>query len=185
MERLIEEIKTNFRSEISKNDPKVMRLYKLKGELFNLTNQTAIFGMTPKEKKLFEKDVEKKSAIMNKLEVEIEEIKQNKIYDNAFEWRFEFPEVLNDEGGFMGFDVVIGNPPYIRQEEISALKPYLQSNYKTYAGTADLFVYFVELGVRLLPHAGDFTFIIPNKWMRAGYGKAYANLLKLIKYRLL
>jgi adenine-specific DNA-methyltransferase len=47
-----------------------------------------------------------------KLETEIEEIKANKIYENAFEWRFEFPEVLNDDGDFVGFDVVIGNPPY-------------------------------------------------------------------------
>jgi adenine-specific DNA-methyltransferase len=48
-----------------------------------------------------------------KLETEINEIRDNQIYENAFEWRFEFPEVLNDAGDFTGFDVVIGNPPYI------------------------------------------------------------------------
>ena len=56
------------------------------------------------------------------LETELEEIKNNKIYENAFEWRFEFPEVLNDEGDFIGFDVVIGNPPYVRQELFKEIK---------------------------------------------------------------
>jgi hypothetical protein len=172
MERLIADIKSNFRSEISKNDLKVIKLYKLKGELFNLTSQTAIFGMAPKEKAVWEKDVNQKTLQIEKLETEIEEIKNNKIYENAFEWRFEFPEVLNDEGDFVGFDVVIGNPPYIRQEEIGWMKPYLQQNFLTYAGTADMYVFFVELGMRLLHEGGEFTYILPNKWMRGGYGKA-------------
>jgi type II restriction/modification system DNA methylase subunit YeeA len=68
--------------------------------------------------------------------------------------------------------VVIGNPPYIRQEEFSGLKHYLLTAFpETGAGTADLFVYFVELSMRLLKQEGEFAFIIPNKWMRAGYGK--------------
>ncbi len=178
MEALIAQIKTNFRSEISKNDPKILRKAKLGGELFNLTSQTAIFEETAKEKKIRLAKVEKVSAELNKLDTQIEEIKANQIYENAFEWRFEFPEVLNDEGDFVGFDVVIGNPPYIRQEEFSGLKPYLQGRFKTFAGTADLYVYFVELGMDLLRDSGNFVFIIPNKWMRAGYGKALRSYVK-------
>ncbi|MCX6272754.1 MAG: Eco57I restriction-modification methylase domain-containing protein, partial [Bacteroidetes bacterium] len=105
------------------------------------------------------------------LDQEVEEIKHNPIYDHAFEWRIEFPEVLNDDGDFVGFDIVIGNPPYIRQEEFSNIKGYLESNYETFAGTADLYVYFVERGLQLLKNRGKFIFILPNKWMRAGYGK--------------
>jgi hypothetical protein len=109
---------------------------------------------------------------MDKLRVEIEDIEGGKIYENAFEWRFEFPEVLNDDGVFVGFDVVIGNPPYIRQEEIKNQKPYLQTNFITYSGTADLYVFFVEKGFKILKAKGQFCYIMPNKWMQAGYGKA-------------
>ncbi|MFM6243942.1 MAG: Eco57I restriction-modification methylase domain-containing protein [Dolichospermum sp.] len=109
---------------------------------------------------------------MDKLRVEIENIESGKIYDHAFEWRFEFPEVLNNDGDFIGFDVVIGNPPYIRQEVIKNQKPYLQTNFITYSGTADLYVFFVEKGFNILKAKGHFCYIMPNKWMQAGYGKA-------------
>jgi adenine-specific DNA-methyltransferase len=178
MERLINTIKSDFRSEITKNDPKIIKKAKLGGELYNLTMQTGLFEESAKEKKTRLDRIDKVSQEINKLETEIEEIKANQIYENAFEWRFEFPEVLNDEGDFVGFDVVIGNPPYIRQEEFSSLKPYLQSRFQTFAGTADLYVYFVELSMNLLKDFGNFVFIIPNKWMRAGYGKSLRNYVK-------
>ncbi len=182
MERLIEDIKNDFRSEINKNDPKVLRLKKLSDELVKHTTQTSMFEQTAKEKKEWKKTTEKLTAQIKKLETEIEEIKSNKIYENAFEWRFEFPEVLNDKGDFIGFDVVIGNPPYIRQEEFKEIKSFLESRYSTYAGTADLFVYFIELAFKNLRKGGDFIFIVPNKWMRAGYGKNLRNFLK--EYRM-
>lgn len=178
MENLINAIKSDFRSEIANNDPKVKRKAKLGGELYNLTMQTGLFEESTKEKKARLAKIEKVSKELEKLETEIEEIKANQIFENAFEWRFEFPEVLNDKGDFVGFDVVIGNPPYIRQEEFSSLKPYLQGRFQTYAGTADLYVYFVELSLNLLKSSGNFVFIIPNKWMRAGYGKALRSYVK-------
>ena len=172
MERLINEIKSNFRSEISLNDPKAKRLRNLNGELFTLTNQGQLFELSKKGKAEWNAKVAKLAAETQKLETEIEEIKSNKIYENAFEWRFEFPEVLDVNGDFVGFDVVIGNPPYIRQEEFSGIKPYLQSQFETYAGTADLYVFFVERGIQILRQKGNFIYILPNKWMRAGYGAA-------------
>ncbi|MHA7128635.1 class I SAM-dependent DNA methyltransferase [Algoriphagus namhaensis] len=178
MENLINAIKSDFRSEIANNDPKVKRKAKLGGELYNLTMQTGLFEESAKEKKARLAKIDKVSKELEKLETEIEEIKANQIYENAFEWRFEFPEVLNDKGDFEGFDVVIGNPPYIRQEEFSGLKPYLKGRFQTFAGTADLYVYFVELSMNLLKSSGQFVFIIPNKWMRAGYGKAMRNYVK-------
>jgi len=183
MERLIGEIKTSFQSEITRNAPKAVKLYKLAGELTTLTTQTGLFGMTDREKKDWTKQVDKLTAEVKKLEVEIEDIRSNKIYENAFEWRFEFPEVLNDEGEFVGFDVVIGNPPYIRQEELTEFKPLFQSTFSTFAGTADLYVYFVEQGLRLLKPNGEFAFILPNKWMRTGYGKALRIYLKDVDIR--
>jgi hypothetical protein len=183
MENLINAIKSDFRSEIANNDPKVKRKAKLGGELYNLTMQTGLFEESVKEKKTRLAKIEKVSTELEKLETEIEEIKANQIFENAFEWRFEFPEVLNDEGDFVGFDLVIGNPPYIRQEEFSSLKPYLQGKFQTYAGTADLYVYFVELSMNLLKESANFVFIIPNKWMRAGYGKALRNYVKSFAIR--
>ena len=177
MERLITSIKSDFRSEITKDDPKLKRLSKLNGELFNLTSQDSLFEMEKKQKALWTKQIEKLTSEVKKLDAEIEEIKANKIYENAFEWRFEFPEVLNDAGDFVGFDVVIGNPPYIRQEAFAEIKPYLQANFESFTGTADLFVYFIELGIRNLKKGGSFTFIVPNKWMKAGYGKNIRNFL--------
>jgi len=181
MENLIDKIKNDFESEIAANDKRVLRLNKQKGELFTLTNQQQLFELSRKEKTGWNKKVKKLTQNIQKLETELEEIRTNKIYENAFEWRFEFPEVLNDDGEFTGFDVVIGNPPYIRQEEFSPLKPYLQEHFETYAGTADLYVYFIELGIRNLKPGSEFTFIVPNKWMRAGYGKSLRNFVKQLK----
>lgn len=80
-----------------------------------------------------------------------------------------------------GFDIVIGNPPYVRHEKITGQKSVLQSIYGqkdrkgqplgSYAGTADLFVYFIERGMRLLKAGGAFSYITSNKWYRAKYGE--------------
>ncbi|MGD0028085.1 MAG: N-6 DNA methylase [Candidatus Bathyarchaeia archaeon] len=94
-------------------------------------------------------------------------------HDKAFKWEEQFNEIMR-EGGF---DVVIGNPPYVRQEELSEIKPYLEANYETYQGTADLFVYFFEKELKILKEDGYFGMIVSNKWLRAGYGKGLRKLL--------
>ncbi|WP_305871965.1 class I SAM-dependent DNA methyltransferase [Helicobacter pylori] len=92
-------------------------------------------------------------------------------YHNAFEWRFEFPEVLDDEGNFLGFDCIIGNPPYIRQEHIKDLKPLLEKQYHDfYNSTADIYTYFFALSYHLLKEKGFNAFITSNKYARAKYG---------------
>ncbi|GAA8649267.1 class I SAM-dependent DNA methyltransferase [Helicobacter pylori] len=99
-------------------------------------------------------------------------------YQNAFEWRFEFPEVLNDEGDFLGFDCIIGNPPYIRQEHIKEIKPLLQKQYPNfYNSTADIYTYFFALSYRLLKDKGFNAFITSNKYARAKYGAKLRELL--------
>ena len=70
-----------------------------------------------------------------------------------------------------GFDVVIGNPPYVRQEKIKSLKPTLKKQYDCYTGTADLYVYFYERGFQLLRDNGILTYISSNKYFRSAYGK--------------
>ncbi|WRD21446.1 class I SAM-dependent DNA methyltransferase [Helicobacter pylori] len=92
-------------------------------------------------------------------------------YQNAFEWRFEFPEVLDDEGDFLGFDCIIGNPPYIRQEHIKDIKPLLEKQYQDfYNSTADIYTYFFALSYHLLKDKGFNAFITSNKYARAKYG---------------
>lgn len=177
-EQLIKLIKSDFESEIAKNDPHLVELKNNKGKLFRLTNQTSMFERNKAQTAKWEKDVNAHIARITTLETTIEKIRSGKLFENAFEWRFEFPEVLNDEGDFVGFDVVIGNPPYIRQEELKSVKPYLQTNYATFVGTADIYVYFVERGMNILRNGGSFIYILPNKWMRAGYGRMLRGWLK-------
>ncbi len=175
-EKLIDQIKKDFRTEIGKNDPKVQLLSKKSGELFNLLNQARVFEPTEKEKKEQVKKKEKLETEIRKLAAEVEEIKNSAIYKDAFEWRFEFPEVLNNEGKFIGFDSIIGNPPYIRIQDLrqgneGLVEYYNRSFYSTNSGNYDLYVPFVELGHRLLKERGDFCFIMPHKFMNANYGE--------------
>ncbi|MGT0071869.1 type IIG restriction enzyme/methyltransferase, partial [Helicobacter pylori] len=104
----------------------------------------------------------------------LENLKNSK----TLEWRFEFPEVLDDEGDFLGFDCIIGNPPYIRQEQIREIKPLLQKQYPDfYNSTADIYTYFFALSYRLLKDKGFNAFITSNKYARAKYGAQLRELL--------
>ena len=177
MERLIADIKSDFRSEIASNDPKIKRLQKIKGELYSLTNQTSLFEKSKKEKEEWNKKVQKFTDEIKKIESEIEEIKNNQIYENAFEWRFEFPEVLNEKGDFVGFDVVIANPPYISGKSgffDESSKIFFNNNYFTAEYQLDTYILFIELVAKILSQHKCFSLIIPNTWL--------ANL-KLVKIR--
>jgi hypothetical protein len=175
---LIADIKGNFRSEIGINDPKKLSLEKKKGELFNYTQQVGLFERSKKEQTQWNKTVNTLSAEVQKLETDIEEIKSNKIYENAFEWRFEFPEVLNDAGDFVGFDVVIGNPPYVQLQSMKEMSvQYEKLNYATYSSMGDLYALFYEKGNEILKQEGILTFITGSAWMRANYGKQLRDYL--------
>ncbi len=110
----------------------------------------------------------------NKLLIKIKECYEtleNLKNSKTLEWRFEFPEVLDDEGDFLGFDCIIGNPPYIRQEQIREIKPLLQKQYQDfYNSTADIYTYFFALSYHLLKEKGFNAFITSNKYARAKYG---------------
>jgi type II restriction/modification system DNA methylase subunit YeeA len=86
--------------------------------------------------------------------------------DKAFSWEKEFPEVF--EGG--GFDVIIGNPPYVRAESFLEIKLFLSQKYSVFNGNADLYSYFYEKGIGILCKNGIFSMITPNKWMESNYG---------------
>ncbi|GAA9920849.1 class I SAM-dependent DNA methyltransferase [Helicobacter pylori] len=117
----------------------------------------------------------------NKLLIKIKECYEtleNLKNSKTLEWRFEFPEVLDDEGDFLGFDCIIGNPPYIRQEQIREIKPLLQKQYQDfYNSTADIYTYFFALSYHLLKDKGFNAFITSNKYARAKYGAKLRELL--------
>ncbi|EPZ94276.1 class I SAM-dependent DNA methyltransferase [Helicobacter pylori] len=117
----------------------------------------------------------------NKLLIKIKECYEtleNLKNSKTLEWHFEFPEVLDDEGDFLGFDCIIGNPPYIRQEQIKEIKPLLQKQYRDfYNSTADIYTYFFALSYHLLKEKGFNAFITSNKYARAKYGAQLRELL--------
>ena len=185
----IERIKADFQTHIYRQDPRVKQLSKLRGQKFLLENKTEIGNLFEKIKEEdVAGDILQIESQIAKTESELESIRSATIYRQAFEWRFEFPEILDEDGDFKGFDVVVGNPPYIRQEELADLKPYLKDHYRTFAGTADLLVYFIERSEQLLKPDGQFSFIISNKFMRAGFGKnlrewlAQRRILEIIDF---
>ncbi|MGD0590117.1 MAG: TaqI-like C-terminal specificity domain-containing protein [Bacteroidota bacterium] len=91
------------------------------------------------------------------------DVDENKLKPMNFE--DAFPKAMKRGG----FDAVLGNPPYVRQELLSNLKSYFELRFKVYQGTADLYAYFIEKGVSLLRSGGLFSYIVANKWMRANY----------------
>jgi hypothetical protein len=94
--------------------------------------------------------------------------------DHAFTWETAFPSVFA-EGGF---DVVLGNPPYVRMEHLKALKPYLEKRYEVVSDRADLYCYFFERGLRLLKPGGRLGFISSNTFFKTGSGKPLREYLR-------
>ncbi len=158
-------------------------------ENFGLPNDKDLIALRKKENEVAQlgfafdkKGTETRQKLMKEVEalrVRFGE-KERLLYSNAFEWRFEFPEVLDDNGEFIGFDAVIGNPPYIRQEAIKDQKLALQEMFGSfYCGTADIYTYFYKIGLNLLKSGASLCYITPNKFMRAGYGKNTRDLLTM------
>jgi type I restriction-modification system DNA methylase subunit len=95
------------------------------------------------------------------------------VHPKAFDWQAAFPEVFAQGG----FDVVVGNPPYIRQEWIAPFKPYWERRFKSYHGVADIFVYFFEQGIEVLRPGGQLAFITSGSWVRGNFGAPLRKFL--------
>lgn len=113
----------------------------------------------------------KRGKILNSLDKNLHVgdslIEDAQVSERAFDWKHAFPEVFAQGG----FDVVLGNPPYVRQELISPLKPYLQSQYQIYHGVADLYSYFFERGLGLLKPEGKLGLICSSTFFKTGSGE--------------
>jgi len=165
MERLISEIKSSFRQTLQGDNPQKKRLRGLEAYLYSLENQILLFEESAKEKKAREKEISQLRNEIDKLRLEIEEIESGKIYHHAFEWRFEFPEVLDDKGNFIGFDVVIGNPPYgVKFKEME--KSFYKTKYPISSqGKIDSFKLFYERAYQLLKSEYYQCYIAPNTFL--------------------
>lgn len=172
LDKMIDEIKQALHIEISNTDKRKVALKKKEVELSMM--HMRLFDLNKAEKartEILEKEVKE-------LKAQIAEIESNKMFINAFEWRIEFPELLDDDGNFMGFDCVIGNPPYIRLQKMGADSDSLgKLGYVTYDKTGDICTLFYEMGVNLLKENGSLFYITTNTWMRNQYGENLRRFL--------
>ncbi len=180
IEEIINAIKNDFRSEIGKKDKDVLKLNALSGELFNLVNQQSMFE-TEKEKNAKKERIQKLETEINALSAKIEEVKNNAIYRDAFEWRFEFPEVLDDEGNFVGFDVVVGNPPYIGLEDFRlSERDFFRKKYTNVERKFDSSILFINEAYSILKRNGLLSYIAPVTWQT---GENYIKFRQFIFYQ--
>lgn len=168
----VKNIKNQFLNFVTPNDIEFSTLRKLEAEA---TNQFIFFSQQEKEEWKVKQE---------KLQIEIQELKQKldvrkkTIYKQSFEWRFEFPEVLDENGKFSGFDIVLSNPPYIGIEDIEwDFRRFYESIYETAMGRFDLYSLFIERSRQILKPQGSFSFIIPAKFLN---NKQFVNARKLV-----
>ncbi|WP_277233285.1 N-6 DNA methylase [Phocaeicola salanitronis] len=155
LKETIDCIKRVFRSELT--DRERSKLRKLKSKIIDL-DSPSLFERTEQEKK----GLVKLKAKLKELEKEQTTIESNKLYKDSFEWRFEFPQLLNKEGEFIGFDIIIGNPPY-GASFTTAEKNVLKARYSdVHMRTPESYCYFISLAFRLARNTGVVSYIVPN-----------------------
>lgn len=158
--KTIENIKCAFKTELSKQFKE--RLAKLRGKVIMLEAPTLFGERTKAEKAELKKLKEKLKA----LEKEQDDTYSNKLYEegNAFEWRFQFPQLLDENGQFIGFDIVIGNPPYGAKLSDTEKKIFKEKFSDVHMRTPETFCYFTSMAFRLSSKTrhGIVAYIVPN-----------------------
>lgn len=176
--RFLAEIKDKFRENISINDPLKKKLSEWKGKKFMLDNQQIVgdlFGKSAISNELNPveemKNIEK---LIQKTEKEIKDKENAVLYKNALEWRFDFPEILDDKGNFVGFDVIVGNPPWgvsLKEAEKNLLSQKYADTISS--KTKDTYLYFFMQNEFILAKNGFMSLILPNTWMLVNNTKAF------------
>lgn len=171
----IEAIKKAFKTELSRQEKE--SISRLKGKILALEAPMLLGERTQKEKTELKK---LKEQLVKKEELQANII-NNRLYVDAFEWRFEFPSLLDEKGNFTGFDIIIGNPPYLRIQGIRDVNPLfadeLVKKYQSATGSFDLYVTFLERGLQIIKQQGIVNYIMPVKWTNAAFGKGLRTII--------
>lgn len=162
LQKLIDDIKEEYSTTLLNNRPINKKLSKQRGRL-ELMQNSDLFG----DKKFTKKEIKKQEQKVKKLEEQKAEEESGAFYNQAFEWRFEFPEVLDEEGRFTGFDVIIGNPPYLRSRGKFSKdeKRYYTKNYEFSVYQIDLYKLFIELALKLSKEVSTISLITPSVFL--------------------
>ncbi|MFA6186918.1 MAG: TaqI-like C-terminal specificity domain-containing protein [Phycisphaerae bacterium] len=188
MRSFIDNVKKKFQASPLYESPKLKELGKLSKEYRELLTPK-LFDESAEEKKSREKKLSLKKMKIDKLTAEVKKNEVEKIKQAALEWRFEFPEVLEDETSkFTGFDIIIGNPPYIKENDDKTVFDGLR-DLEVYRGKMDIWYLFCGLGLDLLKDNAHFCFIATNNW-GTNYGAMrlrnkitrFSKILKLIDF---
>ncbi len=130
-----------------------------------------------------EQTIEEMGKFISEMELQIQEFKEQEHFfkeTNAFDWALEFPQLCDNEGKWLGFDAIIGNPPYISAVEMcrkTKQKEYFKINYPEATGAYDIFILFLKKATELLKQNGFYAWIIPNKFLVAQYAKNTKEIL--------
>ncbi len=181
----IDEIKSQFRTEFDQGF--LNKIKSFEGELKQL--ESNMFGVDKETKKEISEKQKKLSEMIQKKD----DIENSVIYKDALEWRFEFPEVLDEKGDFVGFDVVIGNPPYMRVQEINRTQPNeklyyeglndkAEKRYINASASYDLANLFFELAIKISSKNCYNSFIFPHKFFNSSSTEIFRNYLSEGQY---
>lgn len=180
LEAFISEIKNNLQTQITRNDKNFRNLIKWQKELYKLS-EPILFKHSSEEQRILKTKISEAQKNIDKYKAIIDGIKNNRIYQNALEWRIEFPDVLNDDGDYVGFDAIIGNPPYMRVQGIRDNDPALADMYnriyQSATGSYDLYALFTEKSLSLIKNNAIINFIMPVKWTNAAFGKGLRKVI--------
>lgn len=170
----IDEIKRCFKVTLANGD--IFELQKAEAEVEDYEFVT-IFGHSRKDDD--PTGYEKAKQNLQKQREKVSEILNNQFYKDSFEWRFEYPQLLDGKGDFIGFDIIIANPPYLKEGRISKtfFEPYKSSSY--YKGKMDIWYLFACNGLDLLNKDGILCFIATNNWVTSfGASKLRDKVMK-------
>jgi hypothetical protein len=164
----IARIKADINEEYNTDDPDYKKLNELKAK----ANTHFLMREYDGDKNKWKLEMERLNS-----EIALLKNKLKTIYYNSLEWRIEFPEVLDADGNFVGFDVVIGNPPYMIVYDMFLKKEY-ERRYPEFVRNNDLYVAFIHKGITILKKNGLFSLITPNTYLKGDYFK---NLRKFMQ----
>ena len=171
--RQIGYIRNELQKFIFNRDKDYLQLKKKEAEL--LKKQSEITFTGEEERKVWAEQLNQLAEEANNLRTAYEN-KMQSLYKNALEWRFEFPEVLDKEGIFEGFDIIIGNPPYIKEYEKKEVFDGLRDK-DCYQGKMDLWYLFGDLGLKLLKPDSYLCFIATNNWVTNAGASNFRNIV--------